>query len=110
LTKERPQLAIIKPELWQAVQARQAMVEKNAIEALKRQAAKPIHLPSPEELTDVAYNVEKLAVADPALGREELRKMFDQGHIALLPQPDTMQSGMASVIKRLVRSSAPGLR
>ena len=58
----------------------------------------------------VAYNVEKLAVADPALGREELRKMFDQGHIALLPQPDTMQSGMASVIKRLVRSSAPGLR
>jgi site-specific DNA recombinase len=66
----------------------QAKVEKNAIEALKRQAAKPIQLPSPEELMDVAYNLEKLALADPALGREELRKMFDQGHIVLLPQPD----------------------
>jgi hypothetical protein len=66
----------------------QAMVEKNAIEALKRQAAKPIQLPSPDELMEVAYNLEKLALADPALGREELRKMFDQGHIVLLPQPD----------------------
>jgi hypothetical protein len=66
----------------------QATVEKNAIEALKRQAAKPIQLPSPQELMDVAYNLEKLAVADPALGREELRKMFDHGHIVLLPQPE----------------------
>jgi Arc/MetJ-type ribon-helix-helix transcriptional regulator len=66
----------------------QAMVEKNAIEALKRQAAKPIQLPSPDELMEVAYNLEQLAVADPALGREELRKIFDQGHIVLLPQPD----------------------
>ena len=54
---------------------------------LERRAQTAIRLPSPDELMGIVFDLEKRLRADTTSGREELRRIFRDGKITLLPQP-----------------------
>ena len=66
----------------------QAKQERAAIDGLVRQASKPVDLPSPDVLLERALDLEALLAADPVRGREELKRLFDNGRLLVEPQPE----------------------
>ena len=54
---------------------------------LERRAQTAIRLPSPDELMGIVFELEKRLSADTTQAREELRRIFRDGKITLLPQP-----------------------
>jgi site-specific DNA recombinase len=66
----------------------QAKVEKNAIKALLERRTAAVRLPSPEQTVERALLFERMLLEDPTRGREELRKMFEDGKVLLRPQPE----------------------
>jgi hypothetical protein len=67
---------------------REAEAERNALATLERDGATVIRLPAPDDLLEIVFDLEKRLRADPASGREELRRIFRDGRITLVPQPD----------------------
>jgi DNA invertase Pin-like site-specific DNA recombinase/Arc/MetJ-type ribon-helix-helix transcriptional regulator len=63
-------------------------VEKAAIKALLERGKAAVRLPSPEQTVERATLFEKMLLEDPTRGREELRKMFEDGKVLLKPQPE----------------------
>jgi len=66
----------------------QAKQEQAAIDALLRQASKPVDLPSPDVLLERALDLEALLATDPTRGREELKRLFEKGRLLVEPQPE----------------------
>jgi hypothetical protein len=66
----------------------QAKTEKAAISALTQQAARPIQLPTPEDVTKCIRILEDVMAADPLAGREQLGRLFEGGRLMLQPQAD----------------------
>ena len=62
-------------------------MEKQAIEDCVRQGHAAVRLPTPEETVEHALRFEDVLLKDPARGREELRRLFDEGRVMLRPQP-----------------------
>jgi hypothetical protein len=57
---------------------REANAERGALEVLEKEAATVIHLPAPDELLSIVFDLEKRLLADPARGREELRHILSE--------------------------------
>ncbi len=66
----------------------QAKTERAAIAGLRATSAKPIVLPSPDEILRRSIALEELLTTDPVRGREALRRLFDAGQLLAHPQPD----------------------
>jgi site-specific DNA recombinase len=66
----------------------QAKSEKRAIAELLERAGAAVRLPSPEETVARALQFEKMLLEDPTRGREELRRLFEDGKVMLKPQPE----------------------
>jgi hypothetical protein len=66
----------------------QAKQERAAIDGLLRHASKPVDLPSPDVLLERALDLETLLAADPVRGREELKRLFENGRLLIEPQPE----------------------
>jgi DNA invertase Pin-like site-specific DNA recombinase len=66
---------------------REAEAERNVLATLEREGATVIRLPAPDDLLEIVFDLEKRLRADPASGREELRRIFRDGRITLVPQP-----------------------
>jgi len=66
----------------------QAEADRSAIEAILREASEPIRLPSPDDLLGRVFDLERRLADDPHIGREELRRLLDGGHLRLDPQPE----------------------
>ena len=62
--------------------------EKRAIADLLQQGQGPIRLPTPDETAARALRFEEVLLADPIRGREELRRLFENGQVLLRPQPE----------------------
>jgi site-specific DNA recombinase len=75
---------------WQAVRdlEAQAKAEKAAIATLERQAETPVHLPSPDQIKKLVFDLERRIQQDPVAGREWLRRMFKNGRIELIALPE----------------------
>ena len=56
------------------------------VAALEKDASAVIELPAPDDLFELVFDLEKRLLADPARGREELRLIFRDGRITLVPQ------------------------
>jgi hypothetical protein len=54
---------------------------------LERRAHEAIRLPSPDELMGIVFELERRVSANTTSGREELRRIFRDGKITLVPQP-----------------------
>lgn len=66
----------------------QADAGRNVVAILERDERTVIRLPAPADLLDVVFDLEKRLLGDPARGREELRHIFRDGRITLVPQSD----------------------
>ena len=58
------------------------------LESRSRKASKPVDLPSPDVLLERAIDLEALLAADPVRGREELKRLFENGRLLVEPQPE----------------------
>ena len=65
----------------------EADAERRALSIVESFAARPIKLPTPKEMVGIVFDLERRLLADPAKGREELRRFFRDGRIDLIPQP-----------------------
>jgi site-specific DNA recombinase len=66
----------------------QADGEKAAIAEIERQARQPVRLPSPDVLIDRVFYLQRRLAADPRVGREELRRLFEGGRVRLEPDAE----------------------
>jgi site-specific DNA recombinase len=66
----------------------QAKTEKAAIADIERQAEVPVRLPTPDEIVELAFDLEARLAQDPAAGREWLRRILKGEKLVLEPQPD----------------------
>ncbi len=76
----------------------QARSEKEAIEAIRREATEPIHLPSPREIEAFVADLDAELAQDPLRARELLRRVLKDGRIVLEPQPDGVYLARAAVL------------
>lgn len=65
----------------------QARAEKTSIRAIVDNATSPVRLLTPDELMTRARELDAVLAGDPTRGREALRRLFDDGHIKVTPQP-----------------------
>jgi hypothetical protein len=65
----------------------EADAERRALATLEKQRMLTIRLPAPDDLLPLVFDFEKRFTADVTQGREELRQLFRDGRIALVPQP-----------------------
>ncbi|HEY3353169.1 MAG TPA: hypothetical protein VGQ83_07985 [Polyangia bacterium] len=66
----------------------QAKAEKTAIADLELRAEQPIRLPTPEEIVELAFDLQARLAQDPEAGREWLRRILKGEKLVLEPQPD----------------------
>ena len=85
----------------------QAKLEKEGISMFRRRASKPIRLPSIDELTDRALDIEAMVAADPTRAREELVKFFEGGRIIVKPQPGRFYVAEAKLFPLMILSNKP---
>jgi hypothetical protein len=65
-----------------------ARAEKAALAELAQEANRPLRLPSIEEVTALATDLEVRLTEDPELGREALRRWLHEGRIVVDEGPD----------------------
>ena len=65
----------------------QARAERAAIATLGQERSKPIHLPTPDDVSDAISSLSLVMEADPLRAREKLRSLFEGERLMLKPQP-----------------------
>jgi len=60
--------------------------ERAAFAVVEGQLTQPIKLPAPEDLYEVVFDLDRRLMADVAAGREQLRRLFRDGRITMLPK------------------------
>lgn len=68
------------------LEAEKAKADRAARE-IERQSVEPVPLPTPEEMLELAFDLDARLRGDTLSGREELRGLFKDGLITLIPQP-----------------------
>jgi hypothetical protein len=64
---------------------READAERRSLTSAESSASTPITLPTPKETLRIAFDLERRLIADVTKGREELRHLFRDGRIDLMP-------------------------
>jgi hypothetical protein len=62
------------------------------------QLAQPIKLPAPEDLYQVVFDLDPRLMAEVAAGREQLRLLFRDGRITMLPQPNGFNVARSEIL------------
>lgn len=86
---------------------READDQRKALAAVERAAASPIKLPSPDEMLEMVLDLERRLTADPTRGREELRRLFRDGRIDLVPQPDGYYVARSEILPLVLLTQTP---
>jgi hypothetical protein len=85
----------------------EADTERKAIADLRARVAQPVHLPSPEDMLRTVFDLEGRLLADPAKGREQLRTVFRDGRIDLVPQPDGFYVARSQILPLVLLTAPP---
>lgn len=88
---------------------REANEQRRALAALQQAAASPIKLPTPDEMLEIVLNLEKRLTANPTRGREELRRLFRDGRIDLVPQPDGFYVARSEILPLVLLTTPPSV-
>lgn len=76
----------------------QANSERKAITSLRSMGASPVRLPSPDEVREQVFNLDRILSEDVPRGRELLRRLFRDGNIRLHPQEDRSYVARSEVL------------
>jgi hypothetical protein len=74
---------------------------------LERRTQTAIRLPSPDELMGIVFELEKRLSADTTQAREELRRIFRDGKITLLPQPGGFYVARSEILPLVLLTLPP---
>ncbi|MFZ5893256.1 MAG: recombinase family protein [Myxococcota bacterium] len=86
---------------------RAADVERSRLAAYEKQAAAVVRLPSPDDLMGIVFDLEKRLLSDTARGREELRRIFRDGRITLIPQPGGFYVARSEILPLVLLTQSP---
>jgi hypothetical protein len=86
---------------------REAESAQRALSAAEKDAAAPVKLPAPEEMMRLLFDLEARLLADVSRGREELRRLFRDGRIDLVPQPGGFYVARSEILPLVVLMSPP---
>lgn len=86
---------------------READDQRKALAALERAASSPIKLPTPDAMLEIVLDLERRLAANPTRGREELRRLFRDGRIDLIPQPDGFYVARSEVLPLVLLTQTP---
>jgi DNA invertase Pin-like site-specific DNA recombinase len=78
-----------------------------ALRVLERESTEPVPLPTPEEMLKLAFDLKARLASDTVRGREELRKLFKDGLITLLPQPGGYYVAKSAVLPLVLITKPP---
>lgn len=88
---------------------RDAEEQRKAIGALEKVAATPIRLPTPDEMLRIVFDLERRLTTDVTRGREELRRLFRDGRIDLIPQPDGFYIARSEILPLVLLTTPPSV-
>lgn len=88
---------------------READAQRKALTALEKVAATPIRLPTPDEMLRIVFDLERRLTADVTRGREELRRLFRDGRIDLIPQPDGLYIARSEILPLVLLTTPPAV-
>lgn len=86
---------------------RQADAQRQSVAALEKDAAAVIQLPTPDDLLKLVFDLENRLKADPVRGREELRRIFRDGRITLVPQPAGFYIARSEILPLVLLTPPP---
>jgi len=86
---------------------REAAIERRTVTALEKNATTPIRLPTPEEMIRLVFDLEPRLMADVSKGREELRRLFRNGRIDLVPQPGGFYIARSEILPLVLLTKTP---
>ena len=88
---------------------REAGEQRKVLATLERAAAAPIKLPTPDEMLKIVLDLEQRLAANPTRGREELRRLFRDGRIDLVPQPDGFYIARSAILPLVLLTTPPSV-
>ena len=74
---------------------------------MSQQALNTAPLPSPDELLDLVFDISRRLTADTTRGREDLRHIFRDGRITLVPQPGGFYIAGSGVLPLVLLTTPP---
>jgi hypothetical protein len=83
------------------------MVGPRALASAETLAARPIKLPTPQEMIRIVLDFERRLMADVARGREQLRRFFRDGRIDLIPQPSGFFVARSQILPLVLLTRPP---
>jgi hypothetical protein len=86
---------------------RASMVGPRALASAETLAARPIKLPTPQEMIRIVLDFERRLMADVARGREQLRRFFRDGRIDLIPQPSGFYVARSAILPLVLLTKPP---
>ncbi len=86
---------------------RDATQKRRALDALEKARTTPIRLPTPDEMMALVLDLETRLTADVARGREELRHLFRNGRIDLVPQPGGFYVAKSELLPLVLLTKTP---
>ena len=86
---------------------REMAIERRTVAALEKNATTPIRLPTPEEMIRLVFDLEPRLMADVSKGREELRRLFRNGRIDLVPQPGGFYIARSEILPLVLLTKTP---
>lgn len=88
---------------------READEQRKALASLERAAGSPIKLPTPDEMLALVLDLQRRLAANPTRGREELRRLFRDGRIDLVPQPDGFYVARSEILPLVLLTTPPSV-
>lgn len=86
---------------------REVETERARLRALERESMGAVPLPAPDELMAIVFDLEKRLQADPTRGREELRRIFRDGKITLVPEPAGFYIARSEILPLVLLTQTP---
>ncbi len=76
-------------------------------ERTRSMPSSPVKLPSPEDILKLVYQLDERLTRDVTCGRELLRRVFKDGRIDLIPQPDGFYIARSEVLPLVLLTKTP---
>lgn len=86
---------------------READTQRKALATLERLSAAPIKLPTPDAMVQMVFALERRLLADVTRGREELRRLFRDGRIDLIPQEGGFYIARSEILPLVLLTTPP---
>jgi site-specific DNA recombinase len=80
---------------------------RSKLSTLEKRTATPIRIPRPDDMLRLVFDLERRLTADVSSGREELRRLFRDGTITLVPQKGGFYIARSEILPLVLLTQTP---